>query len=331
MAATYEIVSPSGEMVSIPEKYDPQNDPYLKLDTPEKIKSYYLENGYVVIRQLVNPELCKKIIQYLNSEIRPYPKHLYRQVTGNPEKHKFTEKNFILNSLLNLQDLSSRHFSNFKNTALEIFTDKKLIKVIETILGESAVLVQSMLFEGNPATWAHQDSYYLDSAEIGKMIGAWIAIEDIQPGAGRFYVYPKSHLIDIEKNGGSIDIAFNHSRYKDLIIKIIKDKKLICTAPALKQGDVLLWGSKTIHGSLNTTQPQYSRTSLTAHYIPESKPYLQYQSRNLKLKLKNINGLKIHGPKDQDRIINQSIFFIETRFPRLFPLIKTIAKKIVTR
>lgn len=331
MTSTYEISSPVGEIISIPEKVDLKDDIYLKLDSLEKIKNYYQENGYVVIRNLIASDECKQILQFINQELRPYPKHLYRQVTGNPEKHILTDQKYILNSLLNLQDLPSKHFANLKKTALNIFTNPKLLEIIKTILQEPATLVQSMLFEGNPATWAHQDSYYLDSADLGKMIAAWIAIEDIKPGAGRFYIYPKSHLIDMEKNGGKIDIAFNHARYKELIINTIKNQNLKCVAPALNQGDVLIWNSKTIHGSLKTTQPQFSRTSLTAHYIPQSKPYLQYQSRHLKLKIKKINGLNVHCPKDQDKLINQGIFFIETCFPRLFPFVKTIAKKIVTR
>ena len=51
-----------------------------------------------------------------------------------------------------------------------------------------------MYFDGNPVTWPHQDIYYLDAEEIGRMTSAWVAVEDIAPDAGRFFVYPKSHL-----------------------------------------------------------------------------------------------------------------------------------------
>jgi phytanoyl-CoA hydroxylase len=44
-------------------------------------------------------------------------------------------------------------------------------------------------------------------------------------------------------------------------------------APALNKGDVLFWNSGTVHGSLKTINPNYSRKSLTAHYLPS-----QYQS-----------------------------------------------------
>ena len=45
-------------------------------------------------------------------------------------------------------------------------------------------------------------------------------------------------------------------------------------APALRQGDMILWSSLAIHGSLATTRPDRSRRSFTAHYIPCSQIYL---------------------------------------------------------
>ena len=55
-----------------------------------------------------------------------------------------------------------------------------------------------MLFEGNPTTWPHQDTYYLDSERIGGMTAAWIAVEDIKPGAGKARIYepPDGEALD---------------------------------------------------------------------------------------------------------------------------------------
>jgi phytanoyl-CoA hydroxylase len=187
-----------------------------------------------------------------------------------------------------------------------------------------------MYFEGNPNTWPHQDTYYLDSEQIGSMVAAWVAVEDIRPGAGRFYVYPGSHKIDLKKNGGDFDIAFHHERYKKLIIEIIDNNRLEISAPAVRKGDILFWNSKTIHGSLSTTQGHYSRSSFTAHYIPESHRFLQFQSRIKKFRSRMINNMRVNFPKDQDRIRNRLVFGFETKFPRVFKTIKNTAIKVVT-
>src|SRR5690606_27152149 len=100
------------------------------------------------------------------------------------------------------------------------------------------------------------------------------------------------------------------------------ERKLVCEAPALKKGDVLFWHGKTIHGSLATTQPEYSRQSFTAHYMPVSRSLLQLQVRQKKLLLREVNGMKVNFPKDQNQPLNKMIFFVETTFPKIFRTVK---------
>jgi phytanoyl-CoA hydroxylase len=161
------------------------------------------------------------------------------------------------------------------------------------------------------------------------MMAVWIAAEDIKPGAGRFFICPGSHLIEMEKNGGDFDIAYNHDRYKQLVVDIIRNHQLRFVAPALRKGDTLFWAAKTIHGSLPTTQPEFSRRSFTAHLIPESQKFLQYQSRAKRLSFDSINGVRITRPKDQGLLTNRIILAVETTFPRTFHAIRKIAIKIL--
>ena len=56
-----------------------------------------------------------------------------------------------------------------------------------------------MYFEGNSVTGEHQDTYYLDSNNMGTLTAAWIALEEIKADAGRFFICEKSHKIDISK------------------------------------------------------------------------------------------------------------------------------------
>jgi len=327
----FRIKSPTAEEIEIPLTVDLNFDTYINLKTPDEIRNYYEQNGYVVIRNLIPSELCDVARQFFTAEIKPYQQYLYRQATANPEKHVLTSHGYMLNSLLNIQDLNTKKFPNFKQTGLSILTHENIQKVVSGILGEPGTIIQTMYFEGNPATWAHQDTYYLDSTELGRMIAVWVAVEDIQPGSGRFYVYPGSHTIDMTSNGGDFDIAFNHSRYKQLVIDIIKKYQLKCHAPALKKGDAFFWNSKTIHGSLETSQSEYSRSSFTAHYVPSSTKHLQYQKRIRKFNLKQINSMSVDHPKDQDNIKNQFMFYLETQFPQQIQYLKRLAIKAIVK
>ena len=316
----------------IPEAVDDASDIYLKLDSEKAIRDYYLENGYVVVRNTIPKELCDAARAAFDKEVKNFKLPLYRQTaSGAPEMHRYTERGHMQNSILNVHDLRSDWFPDFKNVSLNVLTHERLQKALKAVLGESPQLVQSMYFEGNPATWPHQDTYYLDSEKIGSMVASWVAVEDIKPGAGRFYIYPGSHKIDIRKNGGDFDIAFHHDRYKKMMKDLIESKQLKVAAPALRQGDVLFWNSKTIHGSLPTTQIEYSRSSFTGHYLPESHRFLQFQSRVKGFRNRNINGMRVNHPKDQDQFANRLMLGIETKFPRAFQAVKNAAIKVVTR
>lgn len=328
----FNISSPDGSEIAIPVKVNDVADPYLNLRNETAIRDYYDQQGYVVFRNLIPGELCDQARLAFEQEVKPYEGYLYRQPSsGDPEKHIFTESGYVLNSILNLQDLNRKKFPQFREISLSILTHSKMYDAVKTILGEPGKLVQSMYFEGNPSTWAHQDTYYLDSTKIGRMTAAWIAVEDIQPGAGRFYIFPGSHKIDMAKNGGDFDIAFNHSKYKSLILSVIKKYGLECRAPAMRKGDVLFWSAKTIHGSLETSQPTHSRCSFTGHFIPELAGFLQFQSIEKPLNLRKINSFQVHHPKDQNNIKNRAIFQIETRFPKTFKLVKRSVIKMLLK
>ena len=267
----HEISSPTGEALSIPASVE-EDFAYFTLDQGAEAAAYYVENGYVVFRGVIPEAMADTARAAWDAEMKPHQGHVYRQTTAKPEFNRINDRGFVMNPVLNLQDLETRHFAKLKQASLDIFASTTLRRAVEALLGSAPKLVQSMYFEGNSATWAHQDTYYLDSENIGGMVASWIALEDIKPGAGRFYIYPGSHKVDVRKNGGDFDIAFNHDRYKQLIIDLIAEFGLECRAPALAKGDVLLWNARTIHGSLGTNQPESSRSSLTAHFIPMADP-----------------------------------------------------------
>jgi phytanoyl-CoA hydroxylase len=327
----FAINSPSGKEILIPSSIK-EDISYFEIAQFQDAIQYYNDNGYVVIRGLIPEINCDLATKEFDTSVRAYDGYLYRQTGGNPEHHKINDKGYIVNPILNLQDVPLDKLAKFRESGLDILTHKNVQSFLKTLYGEQGQVIQSMYFEGNTETWAHQDTYYLDSENFGTMIAGWYALEDIQPGAGRFFVYPKSHMIDIGKNGGDFDVAFNHPKYKALVLDIIEKFNLECRAPALKKGDVLFWNARTIHGSLATKQPEYSRSSLTAHYIPESSQHIQFQSRILKMDLRSYNGVNVSHPKTLQSFRNRCILFFETRFPKTFQKLKwTAVKLLVTR
>jgi phytanoyl-CoA hydroxylase len=325
----FEISAPTGDTVSIPESSTEDRSYFTRLDSAAH--QYLRAEGYVVLRDVLSGRTCAEIRRAWAAEVKPYPGFLYRQTTARAERNATNEHGYVMNPVLNLQDLEPQRFGGLRRATLDAFTAPALIGALRAVFGEDPKLVQSMYFEGNSATWAHQDTYYLDSEHVGTMVAAWVALEDIHPGAGRFYVYAKSHLIDLAKNGGDFDVAFHHDRYKQLIVELIRSRHLELRAPALTAGDVLLWNAKTIHGSLPTHRTFNSRQSLTAHYIPKSHRFLQLQSRIKPLALSEHNGIQVHCPKNQQHLQNRVTLYVESRFPRPFYFAKRLAVKAATR
>lgn len=325
----FSINDPLGRIIRIPAEAT-DDFAYFAPGETKDIRSYYDKEGYVVVRGLVDPQECDDAHAAFEREVKPDDSFIYRQATANPERNIYTDHGFMRNSIQNVHCVDPKRFPDFRRRGADLVTSIGLQAVLNALFDEPGKLVQSMYFEGNQATWAHQDSYYLDSEHIGSMVGAWFAVEDIKPGAGRFFVYPKSHLVDMAKNGGDFDVAFNHDRYKELVKRVIDGEGLECRAPALAKGDVLFWNAKTIHGSLDTLQPEFSRRSFTGHYIPESHRFLQFQSRIKALKLKTVNGMNVHHAKDLASLTNRAVLAVETRLPNSFRLAKRLLIKAVT-
>ena len=116
--------------------------------------------------------------------------------------------------VLNLQSLNPNLFSDLRDIVEnKVFSNSSICNALKSVLKDKPKIVQSMYFEGNSATWEHQDSYYLDSEKVGEMTAAWLALEEIKADAGRFFICPESHKIEHGKQNINNNIADNHDKY----------------------------------------------------------------------------------------------------------------------
>jgi phytanoyl-CoA hydroxylase len=322
---TFATRDPIDRPLSVP--VAPGDDPSPRFEATETdaIARYYAKHGYVVIRDVVPIDRCRAANAAFDVEVKHDPRPFYR-LSGTPEVHERTPEGYMRDGIRDVQDLDRHRYGRFRQASLDVVTDPTLHTVAAAVLGERAKIVQTMYFEGNPATQPHQDSYYLDASPIGTMTAAWIACEDIDAGAGRFYVCPGSHRLDLPRNAGDHNIAEHHDRYLTAVTDAMRDRPLEVRAPVMRTGDVLLWSALTVHGSLATATPDVSRRSFTAHLVADSAPFLQWQHRTLTLDLTEVNGVRVHHPKDQSRLRHKARFLAETRLPG----VTATAKRVVS-
>jgi phytanoyl-CoA hydroxylase len=170
-------------------------------------------NGYVVIPGLLPTEKVDGLLQVYKEQIVPSKAKFYRQSTNAYDTNRFTT--------------GDPEFSGYSQLRA----------------------IPRVQFDANAASAPHQDSWYVDTVPYGKLLGAWIALEDIEEDAG-------AHADNV-------------------------------SAAGMKKGDVLFSNSGTIHGALPTKNLKYSRRSLTGDYIPSelafgnlfiTKPWVRYEN-----------------------------------------------------
>jgi phytanoyl-CoA hydroxylase len=279
--------------------------------------AHYRDQGYVIARGLVPAALADEAVAAFEAEVKPFRGPILRQLTTRMEEHRFSPDGYMTNPILSVQDLSEEQFPAFRRSSLAVLTCPQVQRVLRSLAGEAVTCVESMYFESSArGTITHADGHFMDASVPGAMIASWYALEDIHAGAGRFYLLPQSQLLGTNTppyahlrafwkeyealsertartfNGNSEEanaaLRIEHAR---LLARGLQDVSFY--APALKKGDVVLWSSRVLHGSLRPDAPQYSRSSLTAHYIPSSLGYVQY-GQPTELYAREINGMAVH-------------------------------------
>ena len=214
-----ELRTPRGLRVQVPENLSEDPSPRFGCEQTAALKQYYSDNGYVIVTGLVDPASCEHLRVLWASEVKPSDAFIYRQATAKAERHKFNAQGWVINPILNLQSVDPKRYPQFRSFATDrILTAPGLVGAFRALLGEQPKIVQSMYFEGNSATWEHQDSYYLDSERVGSMAAAWIAMQDIAATTGRFFVCPKSHLLDLGPQTFQDNIADHHEDYIQSVV-----------------------------------------------------------------------------------------------------------------
>ncbi|RZL11232.1 MAG: hypothetical protein EOP40_03530 [Rubrivivax sp.] len=241
---------------------------------------YYLEHGYVVMDQVVPHAHIDRLMKLYQGQILHSKAKFYRQNTNVYDANRMTPAGHVIQSFLDIHHY--KKFPDFRQAALDLYFSDELLGALSNVTGYGKHnLMQSMLFDANATTPPHQDWWYLDSVPNGKLLGAWIALEDIHEDAGRFFVLPGTHHVQMH------EANLAHSDWLARMKNFMVSHPDMVKAPALKKGDVLFWNSRTIHGSLPTRDMQYSRKSLTAHFMPSeltfgnlftAKPWIEYES-----------------------------------------------------
>ena len=81
------LTTPRGLPVAVPETVAEDPSPRFTAHEPDRIKAYYREHGYVVVKSVFSPEVCDTQRSLWEQEVKPFRGYIYRQATGKVEQH----------------------------------------------------------------------------------------------------------------------------------------------------------------------------------------------------------------------------------------------------
>jgi phytanoyl-CoA hydroxylase len=288
-------------------------------------RDFFEREGYIVVRGGLPPAVCSEAVDAFLKEVHLDHRALFlRQApSGDSSRiyapHAYTQAGHMRQPILGLQDLCPRRYPQFRAAALALLTDVVLRRAIETLLGAPARLVDSMYFDVNHFPWAQRDGRFVDATRPNALIGAWIAAENTDAGAGRFYVLPRSHLRPpTDQQGRDPDCSCSTQAIAD----VAAPGPLRQASPMLGQGDLLLWSALTIHGSLPTASPALSRRSLCARYIACSGPLARRNGGRGGGVIASVGGMEVLHHRDPRSLAGKAANLARAQFPDFYRLLR---------
>ena len=191
--------------------------------------------------------------------------------------------NFEIQTLLNEKKIKQGYggkimFAIHSSDLLRgISNDPMLIELLSSFLCGKAILFQSINFLRGSEQASHSDSIHMTTFPLGGLLGAWIALEDIDEDNGALHYYPGSHLLpyylnaDYNNEGNAIFIGSkSYHEYEKMIEKKIAERGLKKEIFKAKKGDLLIWHANLFHGGEKHVNKSKTRKSMVLHYFKEN-------------------------------------------------------------
>ena len=161
------------------------------------------------------------------------------------------------------------------SSALDILLQPQIKNFVELVLEADPLLTQSLHFDHGSQQPLHQDTAFVRMTSPMKLVGVWVALEDIKPGSGELLYLPGSHRWEgvlfsnrfkhYDKDRDGVEQLDNWHQW---ILDEAERRGVEPVTFRAKKGDVLFWHAALAHGGAPITDPGQTRKSLVAHYCP---------------------------------------------------------------
>ena len=154
--------------------------------------------------------------------------------------------------------------------------DPRLFELLRLILGRPAELLQTISFIRGSQQDAHSDAFHMMTEPPGFLVGAWVALEDIDDESGPVFYLPGSHRLpyvmsedlDLPKSNRLL-VPEKSRAYVRKMNAVAEQAGIEPQRFTPKAGDLLLWHHNLLHGGSAIERAGSTRRSLVGHYFAE--------------------------------------------------------------
>lgn len=162
----------------------------------------------------------------------------------------------------------------------KIAANPAILNLLSELYGRRAFAFQTLNFAVGTQQHIHADLVHFCARPPHFMCGVWVALEDIQAGAGPLIYYPGSHkwpVILPEDVGAPLANANSPYEHYHLLEKAWEAQIAERGAEAVqflpKKGQALIWDANLWHGGALQTDRSLTRHSQVTHYFFEGCTY----------------------------------------------------------
>lgn len=144
-------------------------------------------------------------------------------------------------------------------------------ELLRAAYGRDPFPFQTLNFQAGSQQALHTDTVHFSSLPERFMCGVWIALEDVEEGAGPLVYHPGSHKLPIMtmRDAGVNSGVPDHGDYDRLFVPRFAERIAQSGLPArhalIKKGWAFVWAANLAHGGSAITRPGSTRRSLVVH------------------------------------------------------------------
>jgi ectoine hydroxylase-related dioxygenase (phytanoyl-CoA dioxygenase family) len=234
---------------------------------------FFIENGYTVIEKAIP-----------DHELEPALEELERAYSGqNPQQmfecRSLAKDHSPFQSEMLGQPSKALDIHWFSDAIRDVIFTDRIRQFLELLFDSRALASQSLGFYRGSAQEAHQDSAFVPYTLQRGFAASWIALEDVEAGAGELFYYVGSHRLGdwlYDRKYKSVSEAVRGGVGKTAADEMVtahvgslppraaaahlQERTLLA-----KRGDVLIWHADLAHGGKPISISR-TRKSIVSHY-----------------------------------------------------------------